>query len=268
MLLRLQLIPNLQSGIALNERFIFEGLDVSFRQIEVYPIEYLERLNRTSIESLLVAFFRYYLFEFDVFRSVVSMRGMGEVRSKTLVWRKQFLWRFSIEDPFETADSVKPHDLGATLSRTCQLAMFDCLRAGYKALCESSYYVDGSNGRSKVLLGQLLQRYAVERADGDIRSLDDVDKVEASEGPESDTIRSKQTTEVVNVKSDNGNNNKNKNSQNNDISNGTKSDSTKRKPRRRNRSKKPQQSEGNSATPITSAISSRTVEIVQMFSEA
>jgi hypothetical protein len=60
-------------------------------------------------------FFRYYSSGFRVLTDCLTIRGAGLLAKKD-IWHAPKLWRLSIEDPFETHDSLKPHDLGQVLS--------------------------------------------------------------------------------------------------------------------------------------------------------
>lgn len=94
------------------------------------PLEqrYVSKIENTSLLEMLDIFFRYFVEVFDPFESVVSLKGRGEVMRKS-VWKKNAaLWRLSIEDPFEHVNSIRPYDLGCTLSRPGQLTTYKALR--------------------------------------------------------------------------------------------------------------------------------------------
>ncbi len=74
--------------------------DVTFTtpRLMYLPARYVAKLEETSVLELLDTFFRYYVQSFDVFSSVVSLKGGGELLRKT-DWPKSsaVLWRLSIE---------------------------------------------------------------------------------------------------------------------------------------------------------------------------
>jgi len=51
--------------------------------MDVYPMEYLERLETVSLSVLLRDFFGYLATSVDIFESVLTLRGQGEVRRGT-----------------------------------------------------------------------------------------------------------------------------------------------------------------------------------------
>ena len=107
------------------ENGIFKDFVMNPKQLEQ---RYVSKIESTSLLEMLDIFFRYYVEVFDPFESVVSLKGRGEVMRKS-VWRKNAaLWRLSIEDPFEHVNSIRPYDLGSTLSRPGQLTTYKALR--------------------------------------------------------------------------------------------------------------------------------------------
>lgn len=95
-------------------------LQPAFKEL---PAEYRERLQSTSLLVLLDLFFRYFVEQINLFTSVITLRDQGTVLPKTKWLGNPVLWRISVEDPFEPIGSIKPYDLGCTLSRPGQLTV-------------------------------------------------------------------------------------------------------------------------------------------------
>ena len=85
-----------------------------------------------SVPELLVAYFAWLAWLLGRAEDhTVSLRRGGLLGPKRALWRNCRLWRVSVEDPFETHDSVKPHDLGQVVTPEGQALM---LRAAREAV--------------------------------------------------------------------------------------------------------------------------------------
>lgn len=140
LLFRCDLLPNLHDEIYAKddehavERFLASILDPTGsanvlggvrNEPKVLPKEYQERLAGITLIELLDRFFRYYVEVLDIFQSVITLRGQGEVRKKSECACKAspVLWRLCIEDPFESEYQSGGYDLGQSLSRSGQLTV-------------------------------------------------------------------------------------------------------------------------------------------------
>ena len=95
-----------------------------------------EKLSQTSLFELLVKFFRYYSFDADIFGHVFTLRKLGDIIPKS-GWSKlkpKVLWRFCLEDPFETGMCESPNDLGESLTYNGQAKVFKTMSMAYFAL--------------------------------------------------------------------------------------------------------------------------------------
>ena len=86
-------------------------------------------MTQVLLARLLKGFFVYYTEHFDVLMNMVSIsRGGGERKYSKSVFPRSKPWRLCVEDPFETYDSVAPHDLGMVLSERGSEVMWQQLR--------------------------------------------------------------------------------------------------------------------------------------------
>ena len=95
---------------------------------------YISKLESISLLELIDIFFRYFVEVFDIFKSVITLRGQGQVIEKPNWEISSVLWRLSIEDPLFNTDSSHPYDLGSTLSRTTQINIFKIMRRAIYAI--------------------------------------------------------------------------------------------------------------------------------------
>ena len=108
------------------------GLNVEFATaLEVKKIGWKNESESKDwdLARLLKGFFVYYTEHFDVLMNMVSIsRGGGERKYSKSVFPRSKPWRLCVEDPFETYDSVAPHDLGMVLSERGSEVMWQQLR--------------------------------------------------------------------------------------------------------------------------------------------
>lgn len=114
-LMRHELIPNLQ----VKKGLVFsDGYDTTFTELSELPYSYYLRLQKLTVTEMIRMFCNYYCMTINFDTDVITLRGVGEIKTKEF-WgtslNTDYLWRMSIEDPFETVDSVHSHDLGKTV---------------------------------------------------------------------------------------------------------------------------------------------------------
>ena len=113
-LLNHNLLPNLQDK---KGETYSDGYDTSFTVLTDLPYCYCLRLQKLSITDLVIMFCDHFLNKVNFETDVITLRGKGKIKSKS-IWNEndsEKNWRISIEDPFETVDSVHSHDLGRTV---------------------------------------------------------------------------------------------------------------------------------------------------------
>ncbi|GMH80109.1 hypothetical protein TL16_g08409 [Triparma laevis f. inornata] len=128
--------PNRPRGERVN------GLNVDFATVE----EARERGWKNESESanwdlatLVAGYFRFYTQHFDVLRGTVSIsRGAQSGKYNKSVFPRSKSWRLSVEDPFETYDSVQPHDLGMVIGERGSDVMWEELDRA-REITESSW---------------------------------------------------------------------------------------------------------------------------------
>ena len=97
------------------------GLDTRFcgdlrEAREATKRRYLKSDSR-SVPELFRAYFEWFAWLLEhALDCTVSLKSGRLLSPKRLLWHSCRHWRVSIEDPFETHDSVKPHDLGIVLT--------------------------------------------------------------------------------------------------------------------------------------------------------
>ena len=120
---------NRKHGIAGFDTAFISSADVRRRRTWIRPDE----LRDLSVTALLFGFFVFYSDVFPRHVSAVSVRLGGIVLLKT-VFPKSRLWRLCVEDPFESHDSRRPHDLGVHLVDTGQEAIESNLRRAAESM--------------------------------------------------------------------------------------------------------------------------------------
>ena len=78
-----------------------------------------EKAQNLPLSALFYGFLKFYSQYFPLCSTVVSIRT-SDILPKTVFARSARLWRFCIEDPFETFESCRPHDLGMHISEIGQ----------------------------------------------------------------------------------------------------------------------------------------------------
>mmetsp|Transcript_14205 Transcript_14205/g.21518 ORF Transcript_14205/g.21518 Transcript_14205/m.21518 type:complete len:353 (-) Transcript_14205:133-1191(-) len=86
-----------------------------------------ERFAETNMSVLLAGFFTFYARIFPRHSTAVSIR-LGKCVLQKSVFKSARLWRFCIEDPFETHYSYCPHDLGTPMNEYGQTRVTRALR--------------------------------------------------------------------------------------------------------------------------------------------
>lgn len=135
-LLRYRLIPCITPQ-ALSAQHFCKGVDVSYvDSLSQLPVAFESRLRQIGLMQLLHLFFHYYSRVFDIESEVVSLRRPTMPKLSQFGSRLHAQsWRFSIEDPFQTADSLFPLDLGASLvNYTKQANIFKLINLGRKGI--------------------------------------------------------------------------------------------------------------------------------------
>ena len=126
-LLRTQRIP----AISFSDRVMADGINVYY-QIDSFESKHSERLKRDDLRVMLQEFMAYFGFLYD-FTSVVISLESPLLKSKQ-IWKHNKVWRFSIEDVFERANSPIPHDLGVTLTVNGMWRTLNAIRKAYEQL--------------------------------------------------------------------------------------------------------------------------------------
>lgn len=72
-------------------------IDISKNFLKILPTKYKDKIDSISLIELFESFLRYYVEKFDIYSSVVTLRGKGIVLSKTQWEKDAVLWRLSIE---------------------------------------------------------------------------------------------------------------------------------------------------------------------------
>lgn len=132
----MKIVPNLQNeqlmelcGVkrAKDDRWCrINNLDTVFAKWEDASKHWQQSVNlsETSVTELLYRFFHFYCKGFPSHLYVMSIkRGIDEMAPKTIFGRCSRC--FVIEDPFETAESHSPHDLGRHASETGMLVILE-----------------------------------------------------------------------------------------------------------------------------------------------
>jgi len=135
-LLRYRLIPCITPQ-ALSAQHFCKGVDVSFvDSMTQLPVAFESRLRQVGLIQLLYLFFHYYSKVFDIEGEIVSLRRPTMPKlSQTGSRMHAQSWRFSIEDPFQTADSLFSVDLGSSLvNYTKQASIFKTLNLARKGI--------------------------------------------------------------------------------------------------------------------------------------
>jgi DNA polymerase sigma len=116
------------------ESLIVLGVETGF-QIRDMTDEHKVKVDRVSLLVLLSDFFNYYT-NFETATKVVTLRPESLVMSKSIWTNASQVWKYSVEDVFERADSSKPHDLGRTMNKDGHTKISRALELGAKILNE------------------------------------------------------------------------------------------------------------------------------------
>jgi len=98
----------------LNTLFV-SSINIKQRSIWHVP----QKFAKMPASFLLFGFFSFYTNHFPLQSTLVSIR-VGQCILQKTVFKSAMLWRICIEDPFETHDSDKPHDLASPMSEKGQ----------------------------------------------------------------------------------------------------------------------------------------------------
>lgn len=144
-LLKYRLIPCI-TPLALAGEHYCKGFDVTMvSNMTHIPIAFQSRLCQTSCFELFHLFLHYYTKVFDLERDVISIRKpsmpkythisqlLGTIHPPSRLLSQT--WRISIEDPFESVDSLHPRDLArSVISPQKQFFMFKKLNSGRRLI--------------------------------------------------------------------------------------------------------------------------------------
>jgi hypothetical protein len=97
-LLRFEYLPsNLLNHVYNDVHAITEREQLDLFHFSELPIQYVTKIQTTSLFELLDRFFRYYVEDIDLFSKVITLRDGGKLLAKADWSRPPVLWRMSIE---------------------------------------------------------------------------------------------------------------------------------------------------------------------------
>lgn len=132
------ILPNLQSDEAAAlisaPRVVCSDVDATFMEdvslgaamLPRKEVPYAESISTASAGILFRGFLSYFATSFDWIRSVAAIHTQDfAVQNKWEAKGPTKLWRLAVEDPFESFDSPRPHDLGSVVSKLGALKMYN-----------------------------------------------------------------------------------------------------------------------------------------------
>ena len=115
-----------------------EGIDFTYDERQLLPASCLSLLSRVKLFQLFELFCEYCV-SLDL-NIVVTLKDAGEVIKKSMVtnslFKMKYMW--GIEDPFETIESILPHNLTSGVGEKQYKHIMECLQLGLDVMREFS----------------------------------------------------------------------------------------------------------------------------------